>query len=340
MRADTIAKLAWYMPRNEAKAGSYVLPDELGIDRKRAQDIMHYAYCHKNLHFGWDFVTYMSNTPGATFPAFLHKQDLFLWRAYKFKQGFHDPVIAGALSYTAPGNAALRRKLNGMLIDPDMEEYRVVMDKRTQEKLIAVCPELNKPMPYVYKHIADTFGLPLANVIAYEKLFFNVVDRMEDHIFIANILYPEGRMVEAAQDYLDKTGLDDIFLRMAYNNAPNVSLYMMGIGKHPFRNFDAATGATELDRMFMQDGILYKAAGFQNSDSCVPLKNARLSIQAGKMGNGEQKDAGGVMVEGDILKAEAIRISELKARARAEAHLQDIYDVPSAHVTLELPKEH
>jgi hypothetical protein len=40
-------------------------------------------------------------------------------------------------------------------------------------------------------------------VIAYEKLFFNVLDRKKDHSYIASVVYPEGRLVEAAEDYIN-----------------------------------------------------------------------------------------------------------------------------------------
>ncbi len=327
------------MPPNKAKAGNYVLSDELGIDEKRAREIMHYAYCHKNLHFGWDFVKHLVNTPGATFPAFLHGQDLFLWRAYKFLQGYYDPVIAGAISYTSSGYSKLRRDLNSMLVSPQTEEYQVTLDKDKQKKELPLCPEMGKTISSVYLDVAANFGLPLGNVIAYEKLFYNVVDRRADHAFIANIVYPEGRWVEAMADYMEKVTAEEFTMRAAYNNRPEVALYLMGIvNVHPFVNYDETSGSKELDKRFMQDGILYAAAGLQNSENCMPIKNARLSIQAGKMGNGEQQNAGTTTTLADAMRDAAIHVSELKARAQVNAQLMDTYDIP-ANVTLELPQK-
>ena len=296
MTAATIARLAWYLPKNTAPAGSYVLDDNLGIDKERAQLIMHYAYQHKNLQFGWDFAKYFAEHIKAPFPAFLHGYDQFIWRAYKFLQGYEDPVIAGAVALCAPGYTTLRGNIQDLLVNDQVENYQ---------------------------YIADKLGIPLTTVVAYEKLFFNIFDRRKEHAFIAELVYPEGRMVEVMKDYLEKTGIATLMLRAGYKHNPDVALYLMGIGEHPYKNFDASVGAMELDKMFMQDGILYAAAGLQNVDNAVPLKNARLSIQAGKMGNNEQKDNGLAVPLAESMRNEIIRISELKARAIARAKMAE-----------------
>lgn len=295
------------MPRKQAMAGEYMLEETPQIVGERAHEIMHYAYCHKNLKFGWDFAAYMASTTG-TFPAFLHNDDLFLWRAYKFIQGFPDATIAGALAMTTKAYQKQRNDMNTLILNAEVKSHA---------------------------YIADTLSIPEEIVIAYEKLFFNVFDRKKDHEFIASITYPEGRMVEALADYLEKTGVWTLMLRAGYNNHPDVGLYLMGIGKHPYRNYDAATGAKELDKMFMQDGILYAASGFQNVDNAVPLKNARLSIQAGKMGNNDDRNSGSTFILEDTIRQDLIELSELKAVAAAEAQ-----EAQLGNVALESPKEH
>lgn len=289
MRASTIAKLAWYMPRQEADAGLYV-PTSALLSERQAADIMHYASCHKNLRFGWDFAARLNEHKNVRFPAFLHKDDLFVWRAYKYMQGFEDPVIAGAVALTLPANENLQADIKALLMAKDVKDHN---------------------------YIASRLSIPVSIIAAYEKLFFNVLDRKDDHAYIASIVYPESRMVEAMKDYLEHTGIDALLMRAGYNHGENIVLYMMGIGQHPYKAFDAATGAAELDGLFMRDGILYAAAGMQNVPNSTPITNARLSINAGKMGRGEDQASTTVISLEDTMRSELIAVSQRKAQAMA-----------------------
>lgn len=339
MYASTIAKLAWYMPRRDAPAGTYVLPDSLGVEERTARNIMHYAYCHRDLEFGWSFVNHLKSMARTHFPAFLHGQDLFLWRAYKFQQGYYDPVIAGALAYKSEAEKLLRETMHSALTSSSYREYMTADPKNyIVEEVKRYLPEFRRPLPNIYRMISEKTGVPLHNVIAYEKLFFNVVDRAKDHEYIARIVYPEGRMVEGMKDYLEKTTTGQLLMRMAYNKDPNFAFYMVGIGDHPYKMYDASMGALEFDKMVLQDGMLFAAAGFMNAEDAIPIRNARLSIQAGKMGNNDQSEGTPMITLADIARAEMIRMSEDTARAMAAAQLEDD-DLPPPNVTLELPKK-
>lgn len=301
MRASTIAKLAWYMPRQEADAGLYV-PASASMSERQTNDIMHYALCHKNLQFGWDFACRLNAAKHIKFPAFLHKDDLFVWRAYKYLQGFEDPAVAGAIALTTKGNENLASDIQALLV------AKTVTDPG---------------------YIASRLNLPLSVVTAYEKLFFNVLDRKNDHAYISSIVYPESRMVEVMKDYLETTSINTLLMRAGYNNGEDIVFYMMGIGQHPFMAYDAAAGAAELDGLFMRDGILYAAAGLQNVPNSTPITNARLSINAGKMGKNEDHGSIPVISLQDTVRTELIEISQRKAKAMAFA------SAPAIEVTVE-----
>lgn len=291
MRASTIAKLAWYMPRHDSDAGLYV-PASDALTERQTNDIMHYALCHKNLQFGWDFAQRLNAAKHIKFPAFLHKDDLFVWRAYKYMQGFEDPAVAGAVALTAKGNENLAADIQALLIAKTVTDHG---------------------------YIASRLSLPVSVVAAYEKLFFNVLDRKNDHAYIASIVYPESRMVEVMKDYLEHTSINTLLMRSGYNHGEDIILYMMGIGQHPFKMYDAATGAAELDGLFMRDGILYAAAGLQNVPNSTPITNARLSINAGKMGKNEEQGGVAAISLEDTVRTELIEISQRKAKAMAFA---------------------
>lgn len=252
---------------------------------------MHYATCHKNLHFGWDFATDMTGST-LPFPAFLEGDDLYVWRAYRYLKGAEDPVIAGAVAITSEGNKNLRNQIHALLVSDDVD----------------------------HEFVSSRLSISLEVVKAYEKLFFNVLDRKADHAFIASVVYPDGRMVEAMEDYLETTGFGDLMMRAGLTNGKDFVLYAGGIGKHPFASLDAAEGAARMDKQFMIDGCFYALSGWQHQRrNAMPILNARLSMQASKMGN-KQELAGEVIDVhlSDTLREEIEQISTFKAAARAK----------------------
>lgn len=291
MRAATIAQLAWYKTPSESTAGLYSCENIPGLSESQLRDIMHYATCHKNLHFGWDFATDMAAST-LPFPAFLEGDDLYVWRAYQYLKGAEDPVIAGAVAITSEGNKNLRNQIHALLVSEDVD----------------------------HEFVSDRLSISLEVVKAYEKLFFNVLDRKADHAFIASVVYPDGRMVEAMEDYLETTGFGDLMMRAGLTNGKDFVLYAGGIGKHPFASLDAAEGAARMDKQFMIDGCFYALSGWQHQRrNAMPILNARLSMQASKMGN-KQEVAGEVIDVhlSDTLREEIEQISTFKAAARAK----------------------
>lgn len=264
-----------------------------GLPRDRAIELMHYADCHANLRIGWDFATQAvkENIP---FPSFLHGDDLYVWRAYSFLKGGEDPAIEGAISFELPQRANLRNQIRALLVCDNVD-----------------CA-----------YVASQLHLPLAAVIAYEKLFFNILDRKQDRAFIASIVYPEGRLTEAFENYLEKTGIGELMLRAGFSYGNKHVLYAAGLGKNPYAGKSALDGASTLDSMFMADGCLYASYGWSHQTrNAVPISNARLSMQASKMGNNEAVGGTGVISIGDTMKVEAIRMGKeaVEAMSRAAA---------------------
>ena len=307
MRAQTIAQLAWYIPRAEASGMCPI--ESIGLSAQQESDILHYANCHKNLKFGWDFAATLAKS-SAPFPALLHGDDLVVWRAYRFiKEGTADAVVEGAVAIENLSEwKTLRGQIRSLLVAPDVD-----------------C-----------SFVASKFGMRLDVVKAYEKLFFNVLDRKEDHIWLANIIFPEGRIAEAFEDYLQKSSIDDLMLRAGYSKGVQHVLYATGLGRHPYAGLDAAAGAADLDAMFMADGCLYAGFGWMHqSKNAIPIMNARLSMQAGKMGGESPVNADALGI-GEAMNLELINISERKAKAKATAAVLDV--IPTIPANLQQSK--
>lgn len=299
MQAQTIAQLAWYKPRSKNAARLSSCTDIKGLSPENASDIIHYAECHKNLQLGWDFAADIaaSDTP---FPAILHGDDLIVWRAYRYILGADDPVIAGALSLNTDTRANTRNQVRALLISDKVD-----------------C-----------EFVAENLALPLDVVKAYEKLFFNVIDRKKDHAYIANLVFPEGRITEAFESYLENTGLSDLLLRAGYVHGYSHVLYAAGLGPNPYSGKSAAEGASMLDDMFMADGCLYASYGWMHQrQNAVPITNARLSMQASKMGNGDINKNAGTLTLGDTVHRELVRLGQQKAEMISRARALNVVPV-------------
>lgn len=292
MRAQTIAQLAWYKPISENTLEQAETLSNNGIATERVAQIIHYAECHKNLQFGWEFALEITKDPNFIFPAILHGDDLYIWRAFKYLQGCTDPVISSVLALTLPNNKALKEQINALLVTEN------------------VTPEF----------ISRKLSIDLDTVIAYEKLFFNVLDRKKDHSYIASIVYPQGRLIEAAEDYIENTGIGDILLRAGFTRGANHVLYAGGYSDNPFSKEDLTSAAEKLDKIFLADGCLYATMGWANQrNNARPIINAKASIIAGKMGKGETNNSGQKCITpGEIMRSELATISKLKMQAHTK----------------------
>lgn len=290
MRAQTIAQLAWYMPLSddtylEAESIRSTLPVE------RIANIIHYSKCHKNLQFGWDIAEAFAKHQDTAFPAILHGDDLYVWRAYNFLKGHEDSTIAAVMALTLPDNQMLANQIKALLVTEDI----------------------------TISYIADKLGIAEDTITAFEKLFFNVIDRKKDHAFLAQVIYPEGRLVEAAEDYIERTGTGDILLRAGFNYGADHILYSMGLSNNPYGKKDVHEIANQLDRTFLSDGCLFAAMGWANQKhNARPILNAKASMIAGKMGKGEADGAGlPTITPGEILMTELNVLSAKKLEARS-----------------------
>ena len=180
MQAQTIAQLAWYKPRSKNAARLSACSDIKGLSPQNASDIIHYAECHKNLQFRLGFCSrYGSSGYPLPFPAILRGDDLIVWRAYRYILGADDPVISGALSLNTDTRANTRNQVRALLISDKVD-----------------C-----------EFVAENLSIPLDVVKAYEKLFFNVIDRKKDHSYIANripwkdVLQKHSRVTWRIPDY-------------------------------------------------------------------------------------------------------------------------------------------
>lgn len=292
MNAATINRLAWYKPRAARPAA---LRNDLGLDLLElpdAEDTLHYLDSYKNLRFGWDLVSDLvrNNLP---MPSIIEGDDLWLWRAYMHLQGHHDAAVDGAISITFHRGTWLRQQLQNLFV----------------HRLIS------------HKDAAEQFNLPLGVVQAYEKLFFNLVDRRKDTKFLAEVVYPNTRMVELFEHYMQDETFANILMRASYNNGPNELMYFIGMCEgSPYDVLRGHESATRLESLIMAQGYLLTRMGLGNQRQNAALlgRSQQLLTAAKQSGVDSQDQSPFALGLGDSIRM----MFETDGRAEAEERIR------------------
>lgn len=85
---------------------------------------------------------------------------------------------------------------------------------------------------FSFTKIAKRLGLDVAVVEAYEQLFFNVRDRMDDQAYMQNIIWPDGRYVEQNPNYQQENSFRQRLLQTSYEHGPDKALAAGGFTQH------------------------------------------------------------------------------------------------------------
>ncbi len=142
-------------------------------------------------------------------------------------------------------------------------------------------------------------GVPLATLDAFEILFFNVIDRREDSLYLASEVYPDTRLVEFDDNYLKTSTHSDLLKRVAYNHRDmDLTAYLAGIGDHTYLKRLAASDDREADltRFLMGNGLILAHTSLLNQRSIGMSRVSTLlaaSRQSGK--DVEEPTVGGVV---------------------------------------------
>ena len=182
----------------------------------------------------------------------------FLWKTSPELYGDHPsvvPVIDAWNIKSGEANRATRAVLNAALIAGDA----------------------------TIEAVAAALNLPVNTVEAYEVLFFNVIDRKEDPMYLRNIAYPETRLVETLDHYLEETDPDTLLLRIGYNQGLQQVLLAAGLQDNPAAGMTGAEAAVQFKDGMLATSIKLVAAGFLNYEKKHPaIKGAMEFIKASK----------------------------------------------------------
>jgi hypothetical protein len=227
---------------------------------------------HSNPAFGWHIARAFARAR-KPFPVPVIGRDRWLSKAYLMHfepASYHDGDVDAACQISRePGIAA---KLKALLMTG-----------------------LGLPIDAHIATVAEKTGIPTRTVEAFEILFFNVLDRHQDDFYLSNVVYPEGRVVEYAEDYLKTTPIADLLLRTAYNHR-NIDLvsHLAGLDDASFVKEIAALPDAEakLQARFIGSALLMAKLGMLNQRS-AGMQRATQLLAAGRHSCPDAKEGNG-----------------------------------------------
>lgn len=296
MNYKTISTLLEYLPEDEEFATSNFFGGSTSSLTHGVLDqaSVRFIIAYKDLSLGWKSAQLLSNS-NISFPCFLQGDDLWIFKAYLYcidSKKFFNRAVAEARGLTSNHMSRDNETIRALLISDDVD----------------------------YKYIARKTSLSEDTVKAYERLFFNIVDRKQDYMFIKNVVYPDGRMVEMFDDYLKNEDLGKILMRTGYNNGAEHVLHFAGFKSglvHSLANGNDMPA--QLESLFMANGYLLARNGWINQRAnAVGLHNARNILQASKQGGVEEQKPSPFTGVADILSAEMLNNLQVDASVRLQ----------------------
>lgn len=106
------------------------------------------------------------------------------------------------------------------------------------------------------KKLSDTdkwLNLPPGCTRAYNDLFFNVVERRKDPGYMASIIWPEGRLTEMNDNYLQDEDRSQLMLRASVVHGIDSAMQLAGISHQGV--LDGVSGTTRLESSIMTNAV-------------------------------------------------------------------------------------
>ena len=143
--------------------------------------------------------------------------------------------------------------------------------------------------------VAAALNLPVNTVEAYEVLFFDVIGRKDNPMYLRNVAYPNTRLEETLDNYLEETDPDTLLLRIGYNQGLQQVLLAAGLQGNPAADMTEGEAAVQFKDEMLATSIKLVAAGFLNYEKKHPaIKGAMEFIKASKT---SRQTAGGAKDE-------------------------------------------
>jgi hypothetical protein len=291
--------MTWYMPDEPGVLSRRTAsPDIYGLHD--LPQIYKFAEAYRDVAVGWHFALKMTKA-GLELPGIFDYKDSAVCRAYWYMRGKSDPLMRTVV--------AIGR----------LEEFESV---RQAINCYIVCRALGKPKDTL-KLIADKTQMSMEVINAYEKLFFNVLDRVNDDKFLRGVVYPKTRIVESDSSYLDTESVEGLLLRTAYNNGERQLQHMLGDRDIYVNQDEAKVFAEKLEATLMANGMFMAQNGFLSDGRNQAIRHARGLLAAAKAGGAETAVDNTLKNAGEVMYAEMKHLQQHAMDVMTPAQFED-----------------
>jgi hypothetical protein len=286
MTAATINRLVGYIP--DALLDSFCTGGRREFDAfgvRRNSDMMRFVAGYKQVDFGFRFCKLCADHD-LGFPAMLDPEDEPLFRCWLYcinSSLYKDEIISQAVAFMTPEMAGMRATLKGVL-----------MAKEATHQNVAAALNLN---PMVVR--------------AFEKMFFNVLDRKQDTLYRQELLFMDGsgRLAALSPGYLRSLPVEQALMRAGADNGIADAMYLGGASTKAIDELAATKPGPALERLLLAWGVLLARNGELNqSGHDAPGLMAARQIIAVQKRSGETGDQSMF----DLLMSQSLK-DEIKA---------------------------
>lgn len=246
----------WADPNREGLSGIEML-------KLSEQENQRYATAYADLQFGWRWLNLVIRNELEFTDAMRHAADPVLHRVYShITQQHSDPYVMEALQIAQCGERRPARNiLNSLFLAKD----------------------------YTLEAVCRYTKLDPLTIAIYEKLFFNVVDRRLDSLWLAGVIYPNTMLEEMSDNYMSPENSDfaKLLIRSGYKNGMRDVLYFAGHsgGAGLLAEAQAKDTPERMESLIMANGYLMARNGYLGQrTNATGFNNARALISAAKIG--------------------------------------------------------
>lgn len=271
----------------------------------QARAFARFASRYTNTAFGWEIARRFAHRR-ARFPITMMGKDYWVFRAYLMQidciRWHNDSVMEALALSTLDGLRQIGHNLKGMLLSGcgrDQQEH--------------------------YHALSEITGINKSTLEAFEVLFYNVLDRQEDALYVANEVYPNTRVCEFSEDYLKQTDVADLIKRAGYNYRDlQLTAYLAGIGDRSYMAKLAARTdrEQELTKQFMGNALVMSQTGLLNQRSVGFSRTTAMlaaSRGAGKVEEAPAVSGVGDMVANELAAALSANYEQMRSILREDA---------------------
>jgi hypothetical protein len=249
---------------------------DLGRSTSRAYDIDREVTAYKTLDFGWRLVRALVSNRLALPRGISIFDDAAIVRAYDWEARVSDDraVTAAVALGCEPRMRGERELLEALMLCEDYDREWVAREFDVHEDIL----------------------------LLYEELFFNVVDRRTEDMWLSTYVYNNRKIEEQLEGYISVGNASKILRRAGYANGMAAVLQLAGArsAKKKAAAMTLADTRKAFELEITKNGLLLAQNGWAGqSENSTAVRRTQSMISAAKMG-GDGQDESGSLLDNDM----------------------------------------